>query len=526
MPKAPGKFGRLPKPPAAGNTRASSSQRHRTVQVISILNLREAEWAAVVQYLTTADVVRLAATCSTLRKLLRPLASDGNNAEDGTADARVRSLPDGSVKPEMVGPIVTAYPQIRFGYTCKGGVSGTFWSASAKEFQVVSMLPQFGGLHQVSLVECDDVIELEALAGVRSVALNRCNNVVDVRPLAAARVLRVEWCLNLTTVAELPRLTELTVDRCPRLAGLDGLATCTALRALTLRKCRNVRSLGGLAELGLQTLRLEQLHNVSDLAPAAGVQQLVCKDLPAVRDVTPVLGVPEVTLIKCRAIRTPVDLAEYPNVSTEASTGAPFRKTSTSSDLSVDDAAAAADLVSLLGSGEGTPVPDAFGSAAGCDSGNGGGSPADGAVAAEANDKVRVQTTSDDWIAEARDLQQARGVQQRAQQQHLQERLEQIAREKRLAEFERLDAERQERELREAEERFEFEETHIRAAERRRLNSAARVEQQAAAEAAVRARVEADAAALRDQSRKMAEDREARKARIRSMVARVRTSGK
>ena len=80
-------------------------------------------------------------------------------------------------------------------------------------------MPQFAGLDRLSLVECDDVIDLAPLSEVTTVVLNRCNNVVDLRPLAGVRVLTVEWCLNVTHVAGLNKLTELTMERLPKVRG-------------------------------------------------------------------------------------------------------------------------------------------------------------------------------------------------------------------------------------------------------------------------------------------------------------------
>jgi hypothetical protein len=342
-------------------------------------------------------------------------------------------------------------------------------------------------------------------------------------------------------VSELTQLVELTVDRCPKLANLTGLQTCTRLQVLTLRKCRNVRSLSGIETLGLETLRLEQLHNVSDLSAAAGVGKLLCRDLPAVRDATPVVNVPDLRFQKCRNIRTPVDLGALAHVQLE-DCGVMRR-------VSLDDSSETTSLCSdsrdetgSLGGGDNAPSiasTDSRFDSIDTDS-EGGPKPlsddddrttptADNndqrPTSTIANDgKVRVRADSKDWIAEARDLQEVRGRQQLAEEQALQARKEEIAREQRLKDFERTEAEVHERDLREAEERFAFEETHIRAAERRRANSVQRIEQQAAAEAAARALVEKSATALHDKQRKMATDREQRKARVKAMLKRVKTT--
>lgn len=461
---------------------------------------------------------------------MHALASDDQNGEqgdcNGTSVARVRAIPESRVPPEGVGAIVSGWSGLRFGYTCRNSVSGTFWSATDKEFQVISMLPQFSGLCKVTLVECDDVVDLSPLSAVRSVALNRCNGVTDVRPLQAARVLNLEWCLNVMHLGGLPILHELTVDRCPKLSNLTGLGSCPELQVLSLRKCRNIRSLGGLEALNLRTLRLEQLHNVSDLSPAIRVEKLVCRDLPAVRDATAVMDVPDLRFQKCRNIRLPVDLGLLPNVQLEDcglshplsrdefdkspqlesqnDTGSSVSGEIEPSIASTDSQSVYTDLdVTLMPDSDNERIPEST-------------------IASDGS--VRVRADSKDWVAEARELQEKRNRQQLAEQQALQARLEEIDRERRLQEFERLDAERQERELREAEERFVFEETHIKAAERRRANAVQRVEQQAAAEAAARESVEKTAAALRDKQRKMTDDREQRKARVKAMLKRVKAT--
>lgn len=59
----------------------------------------------------------------------------------------------------------------------------------------------------------------------------------------------------------------------------------------------------------------------------------------------------------------------------------------------------------------------------------------------------------------------------------------------------------------------------MRAAERRRAESARRVEQQAAAEAAARAHVEQSTAALLEKQRVIASDRAQRKERVQAMLS-------
>lgn len=170
--------------------------------------------------------------------------------------------------------ILKAWPHFQFSYECRNATSGTFFSASEKKFVQQSMVPQFSGLHKLVLTECDDFTDVSPLASVHTLCLNRCNGLVDISPLKSITKLSLEWCLNILDVSCLNNVLDLTIDRCPKVSDLSGLAA-GALQRLTIRKCRNVRSLDGLARASnLTHLVLEQMHNVSNLAPVAGVQVL------------------------------------------------------------------------------------------------------------------------------------------------------------------------------------------------------------------------------------------------------------
>ena len=66
----------------------------------------------------------------------------------------------------------------------------------------------------------------------------------------------------------------------------------------------------------------------------------------------------------------------------------------------------------------------------------------------DADGRLRVRANADDWVVEARRLQQTRDEREAAEKAILAAKLDEIAREKRLREFEAIEAERLEREVR------------------------------------------------------------------------------
>ena len=109
----------------------------------------EQEWQHIARHLEIADVVRLAATCTTLNRAMHalpPLADRSLCAAGDDASPVVHTIPDSRVPKEAVGAITAGWSRLRFGYTCRSSVSGTFWSAREKDFkQVRGALSPRGG---------------------------------------------------------------------------------------------------------------------------------------------------------------------------------------------------------------------------------------------------------------------------------------------------------------------------------------------------------------------------------------------
>lgn len=213
--------------------------------------------------------------------------------------------------------------------------------------------------------------------------------------------------------------------------------------------------------------------------------------MPAVRDATPVIGVPELRFQKCRNIRLPTDLADLPHVCLEdcgaverrgsGSTSADHLRRSDSDSLvarsdSVDSFGGvtfgvdgkAAVFAPLAVTSDGTHLENVNDASSSSSSHDGvvndahlladtkraaatmGDTESSNmpACSLDADGRLRVRANADDWVVEARRLQQTRDEREAAEKAILAAKLDEIAREKRLREFEAIEAERLEREVR------------------------------------------------------------------------------
>lgn len=433
---------------------------------------------------------------------------------------------------ERVATITSAWPNLDFAYTCRRSASGTFWSAESETFENVSMIPHFGGLHSLSLIECDDVLDVVGLEDLQRLTINRCNGLRSVAPLANVQFLSLEWCLNVADIAVLRNVKELVVDRCPKVSNLEGFAGGSVER-LTLRKCRNVRDLQGLADIPLKVLELEQMHNITNLAPLNGVEKLVVNECPQIKDVSGVLDTPELVLIRCRNLVDPQQLACFPNVTVlDAGLGARAGSLSAIEEAvllraSSSDTGASSEFGD---SADDHAILDTLDEAVGIrlmslrkDNTDGAESP----PADDASGVARVpKEMKDDWIAAAKTLREDKNQQAAREENERKAQLEELQAEKRLAEAQcKLEAENQ-KFLIEAEERAAFDAQHQRGRRLRKMASDQRREDMVKAEADARATSEATAAAS------LAEDKakgaalmsaqDKKKARIAAMMAKVK----
>ena len=509
MMETPGK--RLPKPTPRPEGPVVTDLTHLTPEV----------WLKVAVYLGSSDLARLSQQCKRLRSMMHKIGYS-------MAGTPPIAIDEKRVPLERVATITTAWPNLDFAYTCRRSASGTFWSAETETFENVSMIPHFGGLHSLSLIECDDVLDVNGLEGLQRLTINRCNGLRSVAPLANVQFLSLEWCLNVADIAVLRNVKELVVDRCPKVSNLEGFAGGSVER-LTLRKCRNVRDLQGLADIPLKVLELEQMHNITNLAPLSGVEKLVVNECPQIKDVSGVLDTPELVLIRCRNLADPQQLACFPNVTVlDAGLGARAGSLNAIEEAALLRANSADTGVSSeYGDGAdyglldesittGLPSPRKLGT--------------DGAETPPADDAsglARVpKEMKDDWITAAKTLREDKNQQAARDENERKARFEDLQAEKRLAEAQRkLEAENQ-KFLIEAEERAAFDAQHQRGRRLRKMASEHRREEMVKAEAEARAKSEATAAAS------LAEDKakgaalmsaqDKKKARIAAMMAKVK----
>eukprot|EP00041_Stephanoeca_diplocostata_P009480 m.146102 g.146102 ORF g.146102 m.146102 type:complete len:756 (-) comp17759_c0_seq2:78-2345(-) len=566
----PSRSARLPAPPKSSKAQSG----------VSIVDLSTDIWQHIAQFVVPRDLANVAATSTKMRMIMHSITPTLN------AHWRTTSivLPSTKVAKEEVSGILKAWPHLKFSYECRTATSGTFFSASEKKFVQQSMVPQFSGLHKLTLTECDDFTDVSPLAGVHTMCLNRCNGLVDISPLKNIQTLSLEWCLNILDVSALNNVIDLTIDRCPKVSDLSGLAG-GKLQRLTIRKCRNIRSVAGLAHAReLTHLTLEQMHNVSDLAPIARVQVLTLDECPSVRDITVVTeSVSQVFLRNCRNIRTPANFTALPNVCVDAPRGpgtdgeddktlrsrsnsrmmlSNIPATSTSSlpnalsraesmwslssrssetSMNPEDEFDHVALQSLatIGTGRASIEPD--GTPPRCakyrmsplslSNSSGTSSPSschgnEDALGARGS-SVRVRSDAEDWVQEARALQEATSRDRMLLEQQFNEQRDAIEQQQRLEAYEREIQLREERELAEAEARWHFEEVHIRGADRRRCDSKKREEQRIKAKQAIENKLQQEAAMTREKllksKQKVDENRMQRKERIKSLMSRVKS---
>jgi hypothetical protein len=112
-------------------------------RLLFLLAAVEQEWQHIARYLGITEIVRLAATCTTLNRAMHALPPLGDRRLSVTGDASpdVHTIPDSRVPKEAVGAITAGWSRLRFAYTCRSSVSGTFWSAREKDFKQVRDAP-------------------------------------------------------------------------------------------------------------------------------------------------------------------------------------------------------------------------------------------------------------------------------------------------------------------------------------------------------------------------------------------------
>jgi hypothetical protein len=112
-------------------------------RLLFLLATVEQEWQHIARYLGITEIVRLAATCTTLNRAMHALPPLGDRRLSVTGDASpdVHTIPDSRVPKEAVGAITAGWSRLRFAYTCRSSVSGTFWSAREKDFKQVRDAP-------------------------------------------------------------------------------------------------------------------------------------------------------------------------------------------------------------------------------------------------------------------------------------------------------------------------------------------------------------------------------------------------
>lgn len=442
---------RLPKPQAKAIT--------------SLTDLSSEIWGRISTYLGPHDLAALSRQCKRLRGIVHKLALDQLNGP--------LLLPTSKIPLERVATITTAWPKIKFSFTCRQSASGTFWSAQTQQFENISMVPQLGTLHSLVLAECDDITELDGLENVEHIKINRCNSLRDLSPLSTVTTLSVEWCLNVSKIGVLRNIRELVIDRCPKISNLNGFAG-GKIEILTIKKCRNIRDVDGLDGVPLKVLTLEQMHNITDLSPLYAVEKLIVSECPRIKDVEGVLNVPELVLIRCRSLAEPGQLACFPNVTVVENNGGQLN-----SSVFEDDNISMLDI-SVMSNDSGNPSPSRHPSR-------------------------NPSTDSDEYgDTTTRDLSAAA-----------------IVRRLSSCGLSLADAD--------ADERAEFDASHQRARLLRRQASEQRKEQIASAEAEAKAASKAAAAVLLadlEQQRNAAErERDKRKDRVAAMLARARQSG-